>query len=121
MESGELSKIVAEPISSMIRTGANTLMVVRLEDVLSNPVSPDLEKITIKVTGGYISDALGEKKTEMTIDTLDNTFSLLVGADTAGVVNYQIFTESGKQTSGKIDVIQNVKVVLAPETAPKVG
>lgn len=121
VESGKVAKITANPISSMIRAGANTLMMITLQDAQWNPTSPDLEQITVQVSGGYIADSLGEKKTEMTIDTLENSLSLLIWSDSAGTIQYKITTKSGYETAGRIDVVDAVRVVLLPASPPKVG
>lgn len=51
VQSGKLSRIIIEPISSVLVKGNSTLAVIKLQDRLSNPVSPDLYSLKLDIVG----------------------------------------------------------------------
>ena len=80
--SGKLSKVVISPVSPIIRKGSNTITLLHLQDRLGNPISPDLNRVIVNVSGGYFSDANGQKLTTMSIDAMESDIPLLIGSDT---------------------------------------
>lgn len=78
VKSGTLSQIRIVPISSVLVSGSRTLAMIRLLDRLNNPITPDLHSLTLRVTGGYILDSTGVKKTNMTLDVMESQIPIIV-------------------------------------------
>jgi hypothetical protein len=121
VRSGKLSKVVLSPVSTMLRKWSNTLVIVRLQDMLGNSISPDLNQVVVEVSGWYLSDANGEKQTKMTIDAMEADIPVLLGSDNAGSIDIKVSTDSGKWTTGSIRVLDEIKTILIRSADPQVG
>ena len=44
---------------------------VRLQDRLGNPIAADIHTLNLEISGGYIQDITGEKKTSMMMDIME--------------------------------------------------
>ncbi|MBP9779728.1 hypothetical protein KBD33_03855 [Candidatus Gracilibacteria bacterium] len=116
LTAGVLHEIVISPVSPKIKKGSNTLVVIHLKDSKGNPISPDLNSVELKVTGGYLSDVKGEEKTEMKIDSMEAGIPLLVGSKTTGTMSITA-TVGGVSTTQTISVLDDIKVKMIPPTS----
>ncbi len=78
VESGGVSQVRITPVSSALVRGAHTLAMIRLLDRLGNPITPDLHSLKVEVSGGYIVDSSGEKRTSMSMDIMESQVPLLL-------------------------------------------
>ena len=51
---------------------------VRLLDRLSNPITPALHSLSLDVTGGYIVDSTGSRRTKMTLDIMESQIPIII-------------------------------------------
>ena len=79
---GSAKQIRITPISSVILPGSPTLAMVQILDRLGNPISPDLHTMRARVTGGYIIDATGTRRTDMQLDIAESQIPFMIGSDT---------------------------------------
>ncbi len=84
VQSGILSQVRIVPISSALVKGTSTLAMVRLLDRLGNPVSANLHTLKLDITGGYMVDASGDKKSSMSMDIIESQVPIVIGSDSPG-------------------------------------
>lgn len=70
----------------MVR-GTRTLANIRLLDRLGNPISPDVHSLKVDITGGYLVDANGEKRTTMKMDIMEGQIPIVIGSDDSGTLS----------------------------------
>ncbi len=122
VQSGKLSRIIIEPISSVLVKGNSTLAVIKLQDRLSNPVSPDLYSLKLDIVGvWYMTDLNGNNKTTMNMDVMESQIPIVVGsANPWNLAITATVVENGNTTTATkiIKVLDNAKIVLnMPSTA----
>lgn len=78
VRSGQFSQIRIVPISSALVKGTTTLAMVRLLDRLGNATSPSVHTLKLDITGGYIVDLNGDKKTTMSMDIIESEIPVLI-------------------------------------------
>ncbi len=118
---GNLSKIVLNPVSTMLKVGSTTLMMISLEDSKDYPISPDLHTLTVEVSGGYIRDASGQKKTTMTFDTLESNLSFVIWSDTVGSMQINVTDTKGIKMNSTMKVIDGARAILSFDAPLQVG
>lgn len=87
VEAGTLSQVRIVPISSALVRGTRTLANIRLLDRLGNPISPDVHSLKVDITGGYLVDANGEKRTTMKMDIMEGQIPIVIGSDDSGTLS----------------------------------
>lgn len=89
VRAGALTQTRINTASSVLVAGASTIATIRLLDRLGQPISPDLHKMEINVTGGYIIDIDGNQKNSMTLDIMEPQIPITIGSSTAGTLQIQ--------------------------------
>lgn len=121
VRSGDLAQIRIVPISSVLVSGSRTLAMIRLLDRLSNPISPTLHSLSIDITGGYMIDSTGERRTKMTLDIMEAQIPMIIGSDTPGSMRIKITSDTTLSSSTDITVYETARIVLMRDRSPQVG
>lgn len=94
---------------------------VRFLDRLGNAITPELHSLDIEVTGGYIVDAVGLKKTKMTIDVMESQVPIIIGSDAPGTLHINATIDKVLTTVTDITIHSTARIVLMRDTIPRVG
>lgn len=121
VQSGVLSQIRIVPISSVLVRGSRTLATVRLLDRLGNQITPALHSLQLDVSGGYIVDTTGERRTSMTLDIMEAQIPIVVGSDTPGTLSIQATIDTTLKSTTDITVYDTARIVLMRDQNPRVG
>jgi hypothetical protein len=120
VHSGILSQIRIVPISSALIKWASTIAMVRLLDRLGNPISSNIHTLALDVTGGYIIDPSGTKKTNINMDIIESQIPILIGADSPGILSMKATVDDTIKGSKDITIFDTARIVLKRDSAPKV-
>ncbi len=118
--SGSFSQIRVTPISSALVRGTRTIAMVRLLDRLGNPISPDLHALRLDVSGGYMIDANGERKTSMNMDIMESQIPVILSSDTAGTLHIIATVDETIRNTTDIAIYDTARIVLMRDRDPHV-
>ncbi|MBC7503535.1 VCBS repeat-containing protein [Candidatus Gracilibacteria bacterium] len=119
--SGSLSQIRVTPVSSALVRGTSTLAMIRLLDRLSNPTSPDLHTLRLDISGGYLVDANGDKKTSMSMDIMESQIPVILGSDTVGTLRITATVNETITNTTELTIYDTARIILMRDRDPRVG
>jgi hypothetical protein len=94
---------------------------VRILDRLGNAITPALHSLDIEVTGGYIVDSVGLKKTKMTLDVMESQVPLIIGSDAPGALHITATIDKILSAETDITIHNTARIVLMRDALPRVG
>ena len=118
--SGSFSQIRVTPISSALVRGTHTIAMVRLLDRLGNPISPDLHTLRLDVSGGYMIDANGERKTSMNMDIMESQIPVILSSDRAGILHIIATVDETIRNTTDLTIYDTARIVLMRDRDPRV-
>ncbi len=120
MRSGVLSQVSIVPLSSALIRGNSTLATVRLLDGRGNPISPTLHSVDLTISGGYIVDVNGVKKTVINMDSIESQMPILIGSDSPGILSIQAIVDGTIKNNKDITVYDTARIALMRASDPQV-
>jgi len=90
-------------------------------DRLGNPASPDVHNLKIDITGGYLVDGNGEKRTTMSMDIMESQIPVIIGSDSSGTLNLSATLDENLFSGSKdITIYNSARIVLKRDSSPRV-
>lgn len=120
MRSGVFSQVRIVPLSSALIRGNTTLATIRLLDRLSNPISPALHSLDIKVSGGYIVDINGDKKTGIQMDSIEAQMPILIGSDSPGKLSLEVTVDGTIKDNKDLIIFNSARIAVMRSSNPQV-
>ncbi len=115
-----LSQVRIVPISSALIRGNTTLATVRLLDRLGNFISPTLHDLSLNITGGYIVDPTGVKKTNIRMDVIESQIPIIIGSDIWWTLKLQAVVDGAIWSNQELTIHNTARIAIMRASNPQV-
>ena len=73
------------------------------------------------ITGGYLVDGNGEKRTTMSMDIMESQIPVIIGSDSSGTLNLSATLDENLFSGSKdITIYNSARIVLKRDSSPRV-